>query len=115
MEKHLGIHMGETTKDGLFTMQEVECLGACVNAPMLQINNEWVYEDLTPENVIPLLENLKKGTAKKGPQTERKNSVGIMGRTSLTDETVMVDEVRYTRDFAKAKAEWEEEINQAKK
>lgn len=107
--------MGETTKDGLFTMQEVECLGACVNAPMMQINNEWVYEDLSPENVVPLLENLKNGTAKVGPQNERRNSVGIMGRTSLTDKTVMEDEVRFTRDFAQAKADWEEEMNQAKK
>jgi NADH dehydrogenase (ubiquinone) flavoprotein 2 len=115
MENHLGIHMGETTKDGLFTMQEVECLGACVNAPMLQINNEWVYEDLSPENVVPLLEGLKNGTAKKGPQNDRKNSVGPMGRTSLTDEKVMKDDVRHTRDFAQAKADWEEELNQAKK
>ena len=35
LENHLGIKLGETTKDGLFTMTEVECLGACVNAPML--------------------------------------------------------------------------------
>ena len=47
-EKYLGIKEGETTRDGLFTIQEVECLGACANAPMLQINGEWVYEDLTP-------------------------------------------------------------------
>lgn len=60
--------MGETTKDGLFTMTEVECLGACVNAPMLQINNEWVYEDLDEENVIKLVDDLKEGKeVKKGP------------------------------------------------
>ena len=115
MEKHLNIHMGQTTKDGLFTMTEVECLGACVNAPMIQINNEWVYEDLTPENVTVLLDDLKNGTAKVGPQNERPNSVGIMGRTSLVDDVVMKDEVRHFRDFAAAKAEWEEEMNQAKK
>jgi NADH dehydrogenase (ubiquinone) flavoprotein 2 len=70
-EKHLGIKSGHTTKDGLFTIQEVECLGACANAPMIQVNGEWVYEDLTPESTIELLENLKKGTDKKGPQTDR--------------------------------------------
>ncbi|KAG8428061.1 hypothetical protein J3459_006099 [Metarhizium acridum] len=46
---HLGIKQGETTADGLFTFIEVECLGACVNAPMIQINDDY-YEDLTPEN-----------------------------------------------------------------
>jgi NADH dehydrogenase (ubiquinone) flavoprotein 2 len=48
----LGIKNGETTPDYMFTIQEVECLGACANAPMLQVNGEWVYEDLTPENTI---------------------------------------------------------------
>lgn len=50
----MGIKNGETTKDGLFTIQEVECLGACANAPMIQVNGEWVYEDLTPENTVLL-------------------------------------------------------------
>ena len=44
----LGIEMGETTPDGMFTIMEVECLGACVNAPMVQINDDY-YEDLTPK------------------------------------------------------------------
>ncbi len=44
--KHLGIGMNETTEDGKFTLMEVECLGACVNAPMVQINDDY-YEDLT--------------------------------------------------------------------
>lgn len=82
-EKHLGIKNGETTKDGLFTIQEVECLGACSNAPMLQVNGEWVYEDLTPESTIQLLENLQKGTDKKGPQIDRNDCEGPQGRTTL--------------------------------
>ena len=41
IEKHLGIHMGQTTNDKLFTLSEVECLGACVNAPMVQINDDY--------------------------------------------------------------------------
>ncbi len=45
---HIG--EGETSADGLFTMNEVECLGACVNAPMIQVNNEYFYEDLTYES-----------------------------------------------------------------
>jgi NADH dehydrogenase (ubiquinone) flavoprotein 2 len=82
-EKHLGIKSGETTKDNLFTIQEVECLGACANAPMLQVNGEWVYEDLTPENTIELLEKLKTNTAKKGPQINRNDCEGPQGRTTL--------------------------------
>ncbi len=46
-----GIDMNETSEDGLFTLQEVECLGACVNAPMIQVNNEYFYEDLTYDSM----------------------------------------------------------------
>ena len=41
---YTGVGLDEITPDGLFSMSEVECLGACVNAPMMQVNNEWVYE-----------------------------------------------------------------------
>lgn len=41
IKKKLNINVGETTKDGLFTLGEVECLGACVNAPMLQVNDDY--------------------------------------------------------------------------
>ena len=58
MESHLGITNGQTTADGLFTFSEVECLGACVNAPMIQINDDY-YEDLTPESVVTLLKALQ--------------------------------------------------------
>ena len=50
---------------------------------MLQVNGEWVYEDLTPENTIKLLEDLKKGTDKKGPQIDRNDCEGPQGRTTL--------------------------------
>lgn len=82
-EKHTNTKKGHTSEDGLFTIQEVECLGACVNAPMMQINGEWVYEDLTPENTVQLLEDLKSGKAKKGPQIDRNMSEGPSGRTTL--------------------------------
>ncbi len=58
IESHLGIHPGQTTEDRLFTFSEVECLGACVNAPMIQINDDY-YEDLTPESTITLLKALQ--------------------------------------------------------
>jgi NADH dehydrogenase (ubiquinone) flavoprotein 2 len=57
-EEELGIHHGQTTQDGLFTMTEVECLGACANAPMVQINDDY-YEDLTYESTVSLLKALK--------------------------------------------------------
>jgi NADH dehydrogenase (ubiquinone) flavoprotein 2 len=58
IKEHLGIEAGHTTKDGLFTFVEVECLGACVNAPMVQINDDY-YEDLTPESIVTLLKALQ--------------------------------------------------------
>lgn len=60
IQGHLGIKPGQTTKDGLFTLLEVECLGACANAPMAQINDGY-YEDLSPETTIKLLDDLKAG------------------------------------------------------
>ena len=58
IQSHLGVHNGDTTPDGLFTFTEVECLGACVNAPMVQINDDY-YEDLTPDSVVALLQALR--------------------------------------------------------
>lgn len=65
IEDHLGIHHGETTADKLFTFTEVECLGACANAPMVQINDDF-YEDLTPETTKSLLTALKDAAEKTG-------------------------------------------------
>ncbi len=56
-KRHLNIECGETTKNGAFTLNEVECLSACVNAPVVQINDTY-YEDLTEEALIKLLEGL---------------------------------------------------------
>jgi NADH-quinone oxidoreductase subunit E len=78
-KKELGIGVGETTEDGQFTMIEVECLGACVNAPMMQINDDY-YEDLTPETTKAILDALKKGEKPKaGPQSGRKGCEPIDG------------------------------------
>ena len=74
IESYLNIQNGETTTDGLFTLTEFECLGACCNAPMVQINDEF-YEDLTPESMISIIELLRAyGKAKKGSQLGRKCS-----------------------------------------
>ena len=86
-EKHLGIKMGETTADGNFTLSEVECLGACVNAPVIQNSGKDLYEDLDAENVIKVLDALKNGDEiKAGSQIGRVNSTGIQGATSLKDQ-----------------------------
>ncbi len=71
IEDNLGIHGGETTPDKLFTLTEVECLGACVNGPMLQLNDDY-YEDLTPETTHQLLNALKAAEAQKGSISEAK-------------------------------------------
>lgn len=55
--KKLGINVGETTKDNKFTLVEVECLGACVNAPVAQINDNY-YENLTEEKIKSILDEL---------------------------------------------------------
>jgi len=60
LEKRLGIKLGETTEDGSFTLKEVECLGACVNAPMMQIGRQY-HEKLTPELIDSILNNLESG------------------------------------------------------
>ena len=83
---HLGVAMGKTTGDGYFTLMEVECLGACCNAPMVQINDLY-YEDLTSESMIAILESLKKDLIPpSGPQNGRRGSMAITGPTSLSEQ-----------------------------
>jgi NADH-quinone oxidoreductase subunit E len=73
------------TADGAFSWVEVECLGACVNAPMVQINADY-YEDLTPESFKRILADLAAGKdVKPGPQIARQLSAPIGGPTTLTD------------------------------
>jgi NADH dehydrogenase (ubiquinone) flavoprotein 2 len=77
----LGIHHGQTTSDGLFTFTEVECLGACANAPMVQINDDF-YEDLTYDTTVSLLNALKhaaKATGAKPGETGLAGEVGTGG------------------------------------
>ena len=78
-----GLKKGATTADGLFTLTEVECLGACANAPMVQINDD-NYEDLTFDTTTAILEALAKGEQPRiGPQIERQTSSPEGGPTTL--------------------------------
>jgi NADH-quinone oxidoreductase E subunit len=83
-ERKLGIHMGGTTEDGLFTLVEVECLGACVNAPILQVNDDF-YEDLDGPATEALLDALRAGSPPPpGSVIGRHGSAPIKGKTTLT-------------------------------
>ena len=81
----LGIEKGETTEDGLFTLVEVECLGACANAPMAQINDDY-YEDLNAERLAEILDALKAGREVEiGSQTGRQSSAPEGGPQTLLE------------------------------
>jgi NADH-quinone oxidoreductase subunit E len=81
--KRIG-EQGHVTPDGLFSWIEVECLGACCNAPMVQINEDY-YEDLTPESFASLLDDLAmRRPVKTGSQIGRVSSEPVGGSTSLT-------------------------------
>lgn len=108
LEKHLGIKLGgifiekfhlfhiETTKDGMFTLGEMECMGCCTNAPMFVISDYSnpphhfsydYYEDLTPERAIEIVEAIRRGEKPTpGPQNGRRGACGIMGKTTLFKE-----------------------------
>jgi NADH-quinone oxidoreductase subunit E len=78
-----GLKKGHTTADGLFTLTEVECLGACANAPMVQINDD-NFEDLTADSMTAVLDALARGeTPKPGPQVDRQTSCPEGGPTTL--------------------------------
>ncbi len=84
-KSRLGIEVGHTTPDGQFSLMEVECLGACVNAPMMQVN-DYFYEDLDAASTTAVLDALARGeTPKRGPQIDRITSAPAGGPTTLTD------------------------------
>lgn len=108
--EHLGITPGHTTEDSLFTFVEVECLGACVNAPMVQINDDY-YEDLTPESVKSLLTALKDSASATeagqkvevpaaGPLSGRSSCENSAGITNLRDPPVWDPETMMRKDGA---------------
>ncbi|MEP1572181.1 NADH-quinone oxidoreductase subunit E [Roseibium album] len=78
-------HMHEISEDGMFSWEEVECLGACVNAPMVQIYKD-TYEDLTPESFESLLDDIEAGNeVTPGPQNGRRFAMAEGGLTSLNE------------------------------
>lgn len=106
-EEFMGISHGQMTEDGVFSLLEVECLGACVNAPMIQINDDY-YEDLTPETTKQLLQALKDSATitgfdktkipRPGPQpfegVQRMTCEPRPGRTALLEEPYSTQHVR---------------------
>jgi NADH-quinone oxidoreductase subunit E len=85
---------GHVTKDGKFSWVEVECLGACVNAPMVQINADY-YEDLTAESFGKILDQFAAGkTPKPGPQIDRQLSAPIGGPKTLVDKSIYAKSAR---------------------
>ena len=59
LKKRLGVGLGETTADGLFTLREMECMAACGGAPMCQVNDKEYHEKLTPEKVLAIVDQLE--------------------------------------------------------
>jgi NADH-quinone oxidoreductase subunit E len=95
--KRFGEQM-HVSKDGKFSWVEVECLGACVNAPMAQINFDY-YEDLTADSFEKILDAMAAGkTPKAGPQIDRQQSAPVGGATTLSDLKAMPTSQRLPQD-----------------
>ncbi|MBM21736.1 MAG: NADH-quinone oxidoreductase subunit NuoE [Stappia sp.] len=84
-KRRIAEHAHEVSEDGDFSWEEVECLGACVNAPMIQIFKD-TYEDLTPEGLEGLIDDISAGReVTPGPQNGRRFGMPLSGQTSLGD------------------------------
>ncbi|MGH7044846.1 MAG: NADH-quinone oxidoreductase subunit NuoE [Stellaceae bacterium] len=89
-EQKLGVGVGGSTEDGLFTLVEVECLGACVNAPILQVNDDF-YEDLDGPTTEALLDALRTGNPPPpGSVIARRGSEPVGGRTTLQEPAASI-------------------------
>jgi len=89
-KRKLGVGLKEVTADGLFSVMEVECLGACVNAPVVQVNDD-LYEDLDPQRMEALVDAFARGEKPPhGSQIGRQNSAPGGPWTSLTAATPSV-------------------------
>eukprot|EP00951_Prasinocladus_malaysianus_P013403 scaffold101228_cov38-Prasinocladus_malaysianus.AAC.1 len=123
---HLGIQVGQTTKDGMFTLGEMECMGCCVNAPMICVADYTkgvdgfsynYYEDLTTSDAINILETLKKG-GKPKVGSQHRNKAEPAGSVQgdkwvpgkLTERTTLLGEPKgpFCRDLRVAKKEFED-------
>ncbi|MAI05684.1 MAG: NADH-quinone oxidoreductase subunit E [Alphaproteobacteria bacterium TMED87] len=100
----LGINFGETTNDKMFSLSEVECAGACVNAPVVAINDDY-YEDLTYDLMSKVIDRLVQGeNIKIGSMINREGSSPVGNKkTLLEDPNHMVPK----QDLLKAKADYE--------
>ncbi len=92
-QRKLGIGEGEVTLDGQFSLIEVECLGACVNAPMVQINDDY-FEDLTPESLEMIIDHLAQGKKigediSPGPQIKRQFAAPV-GHDPMEPECIPI-------------------------
>ena len=97
-EKKLGIGIGGKTEDGLFSMIEVECLGACVNAPVLQVNDDF-YEDLDGPSTEALIDALRAGSPPPpGSVIGRHGSAPVGGKTTLTEVPATAADARGSDD-----------------
>jgi NADH-quinone oxidoreductase subunit E len=86
--KHIAPRPQTISADGVFSWMEVECLGACVNAPVMQIGKDY-YEDLDGEKTEAILSALRRGEQPKpGSQSGRRSSEPVGGPTSLTDPSL---------------------------
>jgi NADH-quinone oxidoreductase subunit E len=91
--RRISPHQHEVSGDGDFSWEEVECLGACVNAPMVQIFRD-TYEDLTPDSFEAILDAFTRGERPTpGTQIDRQNAAPVTGLTTLTDIEYADDDV----------------------
>ncbi|KAJ9608342.1 NADH:ubiquinone oxidoreductase 24 [Cladophialophora chaetospira] len=111
-EEFLGIHSGGMTEDKIFSLLEVECLGACANAPMMQINDDY-YEDLTPETTVQILKALKDSETITGfdkTKIPRPGPQPYEGKQRMTSEpraglTTLQGEPYHSKDVMRADGE----------
>jgi NADH-quinone oxidoreductase subunit E len=107
-------HWGGTSEDGLFTMTEVECLGACSNAPMMQVNNETYYEDLDGPRTEALIAAFRRGeTPTPGSTIGRQGSMAEGGPTTLTERSAFWSPEKYAAEKRAAAAKAEAEARAA--
>lgn len=91
-QNRIGKGEGQVSDDGKFSYLEVECLGACVNAPMVQIGDDF-YEDLTEDSMTKIIEEIDAGkTPSHGPRIDRQRSAPVGGPTTLLDASIYGDD-----------------------
>ena len=112
LSEYMGVKKFETTADGTFTLGEMECMGCCVNAPMIAVADYTAgvagysynyYEDLTPEDAVAVCKALKKGEKPRVGSQHRDKAEPKTGQTTLTSEP----RGPHCRDLAKVKADLE--------